>query len=164
MHDFWVSFLSCLLPPITIKTGIDFLESWHGIATGNIRTSGQEGESVLLKLSGKNFNDVCDSAAVIGKLFDGIFEKQSKCCCLLRINQLLHVAEIDILFSDQETIFSMYFYFELFRPAFLPWERTAGVCFCMMRWLSGNLNSGALTGFRGYFPHNPRTFSEISTG
>ena len=117
MHDFWVSFLSCLLPPITIKTGIDFLESWHGIATGNIRTSGQEGESVLLKLSGKNFNDVCDSAAVIGKLFDGIFEKQSKCCCLLRINQLLHVAEIDILFSDQETIFSMYFYFELFRSA-----------------------------------------------
>ena len=115
MHDFWVSFLSCLLPPITIKTGIDFLESWHGIATGNIRTSGQEGESVLLKLSGKNFNDVCDSAAVIGKLFDGIFEKQSKCCCLLRINQLLDVAEIDILFSDQETIFSMYFYFELFR-------------------------------------------------
>ena len=117
MHDFWVSFLSCLLPPITIKTGINFLESWHGIATGNIRTSGQEGESVLLKLSGKNFNDVCDSAAVIGKLFDGIFEKQSKCCCLLRINQLLHVAEIDILFSDQETIFSMYFYFELFRSA-----------------------------------------------
>lgn len=117
MHDFWVSFLSCLLPPITIKTGIDFLESWHGIATGNIRTSGQEGGSVLLKLSGKNFNDVCDSAAVIGKLFDGIFEKQSKCCCLLRINQLLHVAEIDILFSDQETIFSMYFYFELFRSA-----------------------------------------------
>lgn len=117
MHDFWVSFLSCLLPQITIKTGIDFLESWHGIATGNIRTSGQEGESVLLKLSGKNFNDVCDSAAVIGKLFDGIFEKQSKCCCLLRINQLLHVAEIDILFSDQETIFSMYFYFELFRSA-----------------------------------------------
>ena len=117
MHDFRVSFLSCLLPPITIKTGIDFLESWHGIATGNIRTSGQEGESVLLKLSGKNFNDVCDSAAVIGKLFDGIFEKQSKCCCLLRINQLLHVAEIDILFSDQETIFSMYFYFELFRAA-----------------------------------------------
>ena len=117
MHDFWVSFLSCLLPPITIKTGVDFLESWHGIATGNIRTSGQEGESVLLKLSGKNFNDVCDSAAVIGKLFDGIFEKQSKCCCLLRINQLLHVAEIYILFSDQETIFSMYFYFELFRSA-----------------------------------------------
>ena len=107
----------CLLPPITIKTGIDFLESWHGIATGNIRTSGQEGESVLLKLSGKNFNDVCDSAVVIGKLFDGIFEKQSKCCCLLRINQLFHVAEIYILFSNQESIFSMYFYFELFRAA-----------------------------------------------
>ena len=117
MYDFRVSFLSCLLSPITIKTGIDFLESWHGIATGNIRTFGQEGESVLLKLSGKNFNDVCDSAVVIGKLFDGIFEKQSKCCCLLRINQLLHVAEIYILFSDQETIFSMYFYFELFRSA-----------------------------------------------
>ena len=96
-------FLSCLLPPITIKTGIDFLESWHGIATGNIRASGQEGESVLLKLSGKNFNDVCDSAAVIGKLFDGIFEKQSKCCCLLRINQLLHVAEIYILFSGKSS-------------------------------------------------------------
>lgn len=61
MHDFRVSFLSCLLSPITIKTGIDFLESWHGIATGNIRASGQEGESVLLKLSGKNFNDVCGS-------------------------------------------------------------------------------------------------------
>ena len=117
MHDFRVSFLSCLLSPITIKTGIDFLESWHGIATGNIRTSGQEGESVLLKLSGKNFNDVCDSAAVIGKLFDGIFEKQSKCCCLLWINQLLHVAEIYFLFSNQESIFSMYFYFELFRAA-----------------------------------------------
>ena len=117
MHDFRVSFLSNLLSPITIKTGIDFLESWHGIATGNIRTSRQEGESVLLKLSRKNFNDICDSAAVIGKLFDGIFEKQPKCCCLLRINQLLHVAEIDILFSDQETIFSMYFYFELFRSA-----------------------------------------------
>ena len=105
---------------VTIKTGIDFLESWHGIATGNIRTSGQEGESVLLKLSGKNFNDVCDSAVVIGKLFDGIFEKQSKCCCLLRINQLLHVAEIYILFSNQESIFSMYFYFELFRAAGVP--------------------------------------------
>ena len=48
MHDFWVSFLSCLLPPITIKTGIDFLESWHGIATGNIRTSGQEGRWLQL--------------------------------------------------------------------------------------------------------------------
>ena len=117
MHDFRVSFLSNLLSPITIKTGIDFLESWHGIATGNIRASGQEGESVLLKLSGKNFNDVCDSGAVIGKLFDGIFEKQPKCCCLLRINQLLHVAEIYILFSNQESIFSMYFYFELFRAA-----------------------------------------------
>ena len=128
MHDFWVSFLSCLLPPITIKTGIDFLESWHGIATGNIRTSGQEGESVLLKRSGKNFNDVCDSAAVIGKLFDGIFEKQSKCCCLLRINQLLHVAEIDILFSDQETIFSMYFYFELFRSVGVSSVRTDRRC------------------------------------
>ena len=126
MHDFWVSFLSCLLPPITIKTGIDFLEPWHGIATGNIRTSGQEGESVLLKLSGKNFNDVCDSAAVIGKLFDGIFEKQSKCCCLLRINQLLHVAEIYILFSNQESIFSMYFYFELFRAAGVSSVRADG--------------------------------------
>ena len=124
MHDFWVSFLSCLLPPITIKTGIDFLESWHGIATGNIRTSGQEGESVLLKLSGKNFNDVCDSAAVIGKLFDGIFEEQSKGCCLFCVNQLLDVAEIDILFSDQETIFSMYFYFELFRSAGVSSVRT----------------------------------------
>ena len=116
----------CLLPPITIKTGIDFLESWHGIATGNIRASGQEGESVLFKLSGKNFNDVCDSAAVIGKLFDGIFEKQSKCCCLLRINQLLHVAEIYILFSNQESIFSMYFYFELFRAAGVSSVRADG--------------------------------------
>ena len=72
---------------------------------------------MLLKLSGKNFNDVCDSTVVIGKLFEGESEKQPKCCCLLRINQLFHVAEIYILFSDQESIFSMYFYFELFRAA-----------------------------------------------
>ena len=70
-----------------------------------------------LKLSGKNFNDVCDSMVVIGKLFEGVSEKQPKCCCLLRINQLFHVAEIYILFSDQESIFPMYLYLELFRAA-----------------------------------------------
>ena len=105
-----VQVLEYLLENEQLNQNMSMIASRLGITPSNFTR-------IVNKLSGKNFNDVCDSVAVIGKLFDGIFEKQSKCCCLLRINQLFHVAEIYILFSNQESIFSMYFYFELFRAA-----------------------------------------------
>ena len=107
------------------------------------------------------YNDVCRSVRrAVGKLFYRIFEKQSKGCCLLRDQSAApRSGDLTSCFPIRKPSFPCTFILSCSgRPAFLPWERTAGVCFCMMRWLSGNLNSGALTGFRGYFPHNATDF------
>ena len=59
-------------------------------------------------------------------MFTGILQKQCQRCCLLGVDQLLHIAEIHFGFSKRKAIFAVNLGFQSFRlsgTAVAGWSR-----------------------------------------
>ena len=83
-------------------------------------------------------------------MFTGILQKQCQRCCLLGVDQLLHIAEVYFGFSKREAVFAMNFGFQSFRLSGTAVADGAALDLVMMRWLSVRRNAGVSTSERGY--------------
>ena len=102
---------------ISIKTGVDFLDSRDGISTWQVRTISEGDKAFCMNLFLKIINNLRDSFFPVSQMLQRIFQEQSEGCGLFWIYELLNVAKVYFLSSKQESSFSMNFYFETIRFA-----------------------------------------------
>ena len=102
---------------VTVETGIDLLDPWHGITTWNIASLREEIQALFFQLGIQISDDLRQSTFSVNEMFTGILQKQCQRSCLLGVDQLLHIAEVHFRFSNREAVFAVNFGFQSFRLA-----------------------------------------------
>lgn len=62
---------------ITVQAGVDFLGSWHGIPTGDMRIAAEKYQSLLIQFPDQIFCNFWKCPFPVNEMFCGIFQQHT---------------------------------------------------------------------------------------